>query len=65
MIKIPSDLKFEIERPCFAALATREDDQEIQNHLMWIDFDKDFFLINTEQERKKTRNIRKNDTLTL
>lgn len=65
MIKIPSDLKFAIEQPCFAALATKEDNQEIQNHLMWIDFDKDFFLINTEQERKKTRNIRKNDTLTL
>ena len=65
MMKIPADLKFAIEQPCFAALATKEDNQEIQNHLMWIDFDKDFFLINTEQERKKTKNIRQNDTLTL
>ena len=55
MVKIPSDLKSVIEEAGFAALATKDNNQEIQNHLMWIDFDEEYFLINTEQERKKTK----------
>ena len=65
MVMIPSDIKSVIEEAGFAALATKDNNKEIQNHLMWIDFDEDYFLINTEQERKKTKNIRVDDSLTL
>lgn len=62
---IPSELKFAIEDSGFAALATHNSKTEIQNHLMWIDYEEDRFLINTEQGRKKTENIRLDETLTL
>ena len=62
---IPSELKSAIEDSGFAALATHNSKTEIQNHLMWIDYEEDRFLINTEQGRKKTENIRLDETLTL
>ena len=62
---IPRNLKSRINQGCFAALATHTNSNDIQNHLMWIDYEDENFLINTEQERKKTENIRLNSTLTL
>ena len=62
---IPSELKSAIEDCGFAALATHNSKTEIQNHLMWIDYEEGRFLINTEQGRKKTENIRLDETLTL
>ena len=64
-MNIPSELKSVIEDSGFAALATHNSKTEIQNHLMWIDYEEDRFLINTEQGRKKTENIRLDETLTL
>ena len=62
---IPSEIKSVIEDSGFAALATHNSKTEIQNHLMWIDYEEDKFLINTEQGRKKTENIRLDESLTL
>ena len=62
---IPSELKSAIEDSSFVALATHNSKRDIQNHLMWIDYEEDKFLINTEQGRKKTENIRLDDSLTL
>ena len=62
---IPSELKSAIEDSGFAALATHNSKTEIQNHLMWIDYEEGRFLINTEQGRKKTENIRLDKSLTL
>jgi len=62
---IPRNLKSTINKGCFAALATHTSSNEIQNHLMWIDYEDENFLINTEQERKKTANVRLNASLTL
>ena len=64
-MNIPSELKSVIEDSGFAALATHDSKIEIQNHLMWIDYEEDRFLINTEQGRRKTENIRLDDSLTL
>jgi len=62
---IPKNLKSRIDEGCFAALATHINSTDIQNHLMWIDYEDENFLINTEQERKKTENIRLKASLTL
>lgn len=62
---IPEKLKSLIEESAFAALATYINNGEIQNHLMWIDYEYNNLLINTEQERKKTENIRRDAKLTL
>ena len=64
-MNIPSELKSVIEDSGFAALAIHDSKIEIQNHLMWIDYEEDRFLINTEQGRRKTENIRLDDSLTL
>ena len=64
-MNIPSELKSVIEDSGFAALATHDSKIEIQNHLMWIDYKKDYLLINTEKGRKKTFNIRSNKNITI
>ena len=64
-MQLTKELKNAIEKNAFAAIATHLESNEIQNHLMWIDYEEDRFLINTEQGRRKTENIRLDDSLTL
>ena len=64
-MQLTKELKNAIEDNAFAAIATHLENDEIQNHLMWIDYKKDYLLINTEKERKKTFNIRNNKNITL
>ena len=64
-MQLTKELKNAIEKNAFAAIATHLESNEIQNHLMWIDYEEDRFLINTEQGRKKTENIRLDESLTL
>ena len=44
-----------IENNAFCSIATYLENNEIQNHLMWIDCKDDFLLINTEKGRKKLK----------
>ena len=64
-MQLPSGLKLAIDNNAFCAIATNIDENIIQNHLMWVDYKKNKILINTEQGRKKTQNIRINPNLTI
>ena len=64
-MQLPSELKSAIDNNAFCAIATNIDDNIIQNHLMWVDYKENKILINTEQGRKKTENIRINPNLTV
>jgi len=64
-MQLTKELKNAIENNAFCAIATHLGNNEIQNHLMWIDHQDDFLLINTEKGRKKTYNIRTNNSVTL
>jgi general stress protein 26 len=64
-MQLPSELKLAIDNNAFCAIATNIDENIIQNHLMWVDYKKNKILINTEQGRKKTQNIRINPNLTI
>tara|TARA_Y100001970_G_scaffold53574_1_gene67835 strand:- start:145 stop:336 length:192 start_codon:yes stop_codon:yes gene_type:complete len=57
-MQLPNELKLAIDNNAFCAIATKVNDEEIQNHLMWVDYKDNQILINTEQGRKKTENIR-------
>ena len=57
-MQLPNELKLAIDNNAFCAIATKVNDLEIQNHLMWVDYKDNHILINTEQGRKKTENIR-------
>ena len=57
-MQLPNELKQAIDSNAFCALATKISEKEIQNHLMWVDYKANKILINTEQGRKKTVNIR-------
>ena len=57
-MQLPNELKEAIDNNAFCALATKIDNIAIQNHLMWVDYKANKILINTEQGRKKTVNIR-------
>ena len=57
-MQLPNELKLAIDNNAFCAIATKVNDVEIQNHLMWVDYKDNQILINTEQGRKKTENIR-------
>ena len=54
-----------INNNAFCALATKIDEKAIQNHLMWVDFKGNKILINTEQGRRKTENIRQEPNVSL
>ena len=56
-MQLTLELKKAIENNAFCSIATYLENNEIQNHLMWIDYKDDFLLINTEKGRKKTSNI--------
>jgi uncharacterized pyridoxamine 5'-phosphate oxidase family protein len=64
-MQLPSELKLAIDNNAFCAIATNIEENLIQNHLMWVDYKENKILINTEQGRKKTKNIRKNPNLTI
>ena len=64
-MQLSFELKKAIDNNAFTAIATHLSSGEIQNHLMWIDYKDDSLLINTEKGRKKTLNIRENNSITL
>ncbi len=64
-MQLPNELKLAIDNNAFCAIATNIEENLIQNHLMWVDYKDNKILINTEQGRKKTENIRNNPNLTI
>ena len=64
-MQLPIELKQAIDNNAFCALATKINEKEIQNHLMWVDYKEDKILINTEQGRKKTKNIRQEPNISV
>ena len=64
-MQLPNELKLAIDNNAFCAIATKVNDEEIQNHLMWVDYKDNLILINTEQGRKKTENIRIHKNLSI
>ena len=64
-MQLPNELKQAIDNNAFCSIATKVNENEIQNHLMWIDYKEDKILINTEQGRKKTKNIRLEPNISL
>jgi|TARA_Y100000816_G_scaffold290015_1_gene277746 general stress protein 26 len=64
-MQLPNELKQAIDSNAFCALATKISENEIQNHLMWVDYKENKILINTEQGRKKTENIRQEPNISL
>ena len=64
-MQLSNQLKEAIDNNAFCAIATKVNEKELQNHLMWVDYALNTILINTEQGRKKTENIRLNPYLTV
>ena len=64
-MQLPNELKQAIDNNAFCSIATKINESEIQNHLMWVDYKENKFLINTEQGRKKTENIRQEPNLSI
>ena len=64
-MQLPIELKKAIDNNAFCALATKINEKEIQNHLMWVDYKEDKILINTEQGRAKTKNIRQEPNISV
>ena len=64
-MQLSNQLKEAIDNNAFCAMATKVNEKELQNHLMWVDYAENTILINTEQGRKKTENIRLNPYLTV
>ena len=64
-MQLPDELKIAIDRTAFCAMATHINMNEIQNHLMWIDYVGENLVINTEKGRQKTLNIRSDKNISL
>ena len=64
-MQLSKELKEAIDNNAFCAISTHLNDREIQTHLMWVDYQDNFILINTEKDRKKTENIRNNSNISL
>ena len=64
-MQLSKELKEVIDNNAFCAISTHLNDNEIQTHLMWIDYQDNFIIINTEKDRKKTENIRNNSNISL
>ena len=64
-MQLSKELKKAIDSNAFCAISTHLNDVEIQTHLMWVDYEEDYIIINTEKERKKTENIRNNANISL
>ncbi len=65
MTVLPTSLKEAIKSGAFAVLATHRVGGSIQNHLMWVDYKDENLVINTEQGRKKTENVRDNTNVSI
>ena len=52
-MQLPEELKVAINKNAFCAMATHLNTNEIQNHLMWIDYLGENLIINTEKVDKK------------
>ena len=46
-MQLPIELKQAIDNNAFCALATKLNEKDIQNHLMWVDYKDNKILINT------------------
>ena len=46
-MQLPNELKQAIDNNAFCALATKINEKEMQNHLMWVDYKDNKILINT------------------
>jgi hypothetical protein len=64
-MQLSKELKKAIDNNAFCAISTHLNKDEIQTHLMWVDYEEDYIIINTEKERKKTENIRNNANISL
>ena len=64
-MQLSKELKKAIDNNAFCAISTHLNKDEIQTHLMWVDYEEDYIIINTEKERKKTENIRNNPNISL
>ena len=64
-MQLSKELKEAIDSNAFCAISTHLNDDEIQTHLMWVDYQDNFIIINTEKDRKKTENIRNNSNISL
>ena len=64
-MQLPDELKVAIDGDAFCAMATHLNTNEIQNHLMWIDYLSENLIINTEKGRQKTYNIRSDNNISL
>ena len=64
-MQLSKELKEAIDNNAFCAISTHLNKDEIQTHLMWVDYEEDYIIINTEKERKKTENIRNNANISL
>ena len=64
-MQLSKELKKAIDNNAFCAISTHLNDNEIQTHLMWVDYQDNCILINTEKDRKKTENIRNNSNISL
>ena len=64
-MQLPDELKEAIDGDAFCAMATHLNTNEIQNHLMWIDYLGENLIINTEKGRQKTYNIRSDNNISL
>ena len=64
-MQLSKELKKAIDSNAFCAISTHLNEDEIQTHLMWVDYEEDYIIINTEKERKKTENIRNNANISL
>ena len=64
-MQLSKELKKAIDNNAFCAISTHLNNDQIQTHLMWVDYEEDYIVINTEKERKKTENIRSNANISL
>ena len=64
-MQLSKELKEAIDNNAFCAISTHLNNDEIQTHLMWVDYEEDYIVINTEKERKKTENIRSKANISL
>ena len=64
-MQLSKELKEAIDNNAFCAISTHLNDNEIQTHLMWVDYQDNCILINTEKDSKKRENMRNNSSIPL
>ena len=53
-MQLSNQLKEAIDNNAFCAIATKVNEKELQNHLMWVDYAKtQYLLIQSKAERKQ------------